>query len=320
MYLDCNYPKLFFMKQLGVNVEKLNYQFVVPHTKMSPKSTTLYVAKGFQLHWEDATLQAMLANFWTRTGFRSCHPLKQFLPKHAKSLIKESLMGLYAEDGDLVAFNGVLPHGPNLNNTTSTRIASYPFIAPNILVGGEEKSYLPNPPASVIHSIRTGACPEFAAHPMCSYKLPSFYQNFTPMLPTIELPQSQPFKCLFNLEPWEAFDTSELAEELFGPISPKRNEVVATLEDPVIQALRVYNNTMEQQLDYHEHHGSYNDRNCQLCQRLANLTLEEWWHSSTAVDHHLKQDCHCERCARVKQHGWHHWKESGGCSCRICKP
>jgi len=314
---DVNYPQLLFAEQAGLQIDDM-YQFITPFTPMSPESTTVYVAKGFNQHWKEATYRAMKAGHWSRCGWQACNPLHQFLPEDVQNLIKPTLTPLKADPGDFIIFSATLPHGPNLNSTGAIRIAAYPYLAP-YLIGREalnDRSYLPNGVDSVLNSVRLGVCPKYSAHAACKYELKLFSRHFFPLLPYRELWRSLLADCLFGFKSWQAFERSEFAKLLFAPPSPEQSAYIGCVHDHMASDLQYWNDEMEALLTDHEDH-SIQDPRCALCNRLAQATLEQWWHSTEAVYHRLEA-CHCHRCDAVKQLGWKHWQETGGCTCPVC--
>lgn len=321
VHSDVNYSQLLFAEQVGLPVDGM-YQFITPLTPMSPEATTVYVSKGFNRHWKAATYRAMKAGHWTRHGWKSCHPYKQFLPEDVENLIKPSLTPLRADPGDLVIFSATLPHGPNENSTYVIRIAAYPYLAP-YLIGREtsnDRSYLPNGVDSIQNSIRFSACPKYSAHAAGNYQLSLISRHFFPCLPYRELWRWLLGDCLFGFKSWKEFEDSEFAKLLFGPPSPEQNMFLKFVHLSMTLDLRSWNNEMDQLLNVHERHPfrtSTNGSHCTLCNRMAQASLEQWWHSTDAVYHRLR-GCDCKRCEAVKGFGWRHWKESGGCTCPLC--
>jgi len=216
--------------------------------------------------------------------------------------------------------DSTLPHGPNLNFTSNTRMAVYPYFAPMLLFDdtSEQKSYLPNSLESVKTSVLTGSFPEYSAHPWGNYFLSKISQNFFPILKPYELPRSLLGDCLFGFKPWTEFESSNLAKDLFESSSIEQNNAIAVLQEPALLGLREWNEKTEQLLQIHQLHQLNSEKDCDLCQRMNNATLIEWWHSTEPI-YHKNTKCHCIRCNALAEKGWNMFQEQGGCTCSNCK-
>jgi len=316
-HTDGNYQQLLFADQAGYNVETSFYQFIVPLTPMCPSTATVYFAAGFHNHWREATYRALQANNWSRFGWSTCNPKHQFLPQDVQEFITNKLTPAVAEPGDVIIFNALLPHGPNVNDSDNIRVAAYPFFAP--LIGCEDdklQSFLPNSPSSVKQDVLNGTCPKYAAHPWGEYSLPKASQKFFSLLPYRKLSQSLLADCLFGFKSWSVFEKTKEAKALFGIQQRCREECVVRMRELSLQSLKSWNNTIEELLNIHKEHEMEND-NCLLCSRLRNASLSQWWHSSNAV-YHREANCKCARCLKALQKGWQLWNATGGCNCTQC--
>jgi len=294
------------------------WQFIVPLTDMNPETATVYFAEGFNQYWKDATYKSMKIGHWSRTGFRSCFPMNQFLEEDATNLILNKMRGAVANIGDLIIFDTTLPHAPNWNHTNNTRLVIYPYLAPLIISkDGIETSFLPNSIDSVKQGVLIGKCPIYSAHPWTNYKLSTCSQNFFSSLSYQELPRSLLGDCLFGFKNWEEFENSTYIKYIFNSSKSNRDASIAEMEQPIINALCNWNNTTEKLLQLHSTHSNY-ERGCQLCERIENATLSEWWHSTEAIYHTILK-CSCIKCIAVKNEGWKLWNSPGGCTCNRCK-
>jgi hypothetical protein len=318
LHTDGNYQQLLFADQAGLNIDSSFYQFIVPLTSMHPEKATVYFAKGFHKVWRDLTYRALQKGHWSRFGWRTCNPMKQFLPQDAKEFIEKKMTPAFAEPGDVIIFHALLPHGPNVNASNALRVAAYPFYAPLMenKAENELQSFLPNSVLSLKQNVSFGTCPKFAAHPWCDYKLQFSSRNFYSVLPYRQLPRSLLADCLFGFEPWSTFEKTKEATILFQNQQNIREECIRKIQQPTEQALRTWNNTIEELLVIHEKHTIF-DQNCLLCSRLQNASLAQWWHSSDAIKHQAK-NCDCIRCLETFQNNWRLWNTKGGCNCMLC--
>jgi len=319
-HADCNYAEVLFAEQIGLPVNNLLWQVIVPLTPMNPKTTTVYFAKGFHLYWKDATYRALKAGKWTRRGWKTCNPYNQFLRLDVENLIQKKLTPVSTEVGDIIIFSSLIPHGPNLNATKETRIALYPYFTPHLSLQCVENptevmSYFPNSLKSVKSSVQTGACPDYAANPWVNYKLSKVSRNFFPFLPYYQLPLSLLGECLFGFKPWTNFD-SMMAKSLFG-MENTRTELIKLMEQRIYEAFQIWNHRIVYWLRIHFEHPLLQPIKCVLCLRLENCTLAKWWHSTDAIIH-KQLGCACVRCKLTQQFGWKLLNEITNCNRSDC--
>jgi len=325
LHTDTNYKKLLFLDEAGVPVDSVFYQVIIPLTEMNETGATVYFAEGFNNHWKELTHRAITQGKWTQGGWHTCGPAKQFLPDDFHMYIEEKLTPVYAKPGDIIVFHPTLPHAPNLNGTSHTRVAAYTFhtpmlVSPSEQTGSAEESFLPNPPESVKNSILNGKSPDLAAHPYTFYKLPPLSKNFFPFLPRQTLPRSLLGDCLFGITPWSQFRNTKEYRALFchdGETLETRLTTIQKMQEPIYSALRILNDSNSQLLLKHQKDCT-EDLPCDLCKRLQEAPLHCWWHSTYAVTHKCPKQNKCNRCKEAAKLHWRSWKESGGCNCNAC--
>jgi hypothetical protein len=315
--VDVNFAELLWLDQIGVPVDKLCFQFIVPFTDMKPDGNTLWAVEGFNQVWREATYRALQADHWSVFGWTTCNPAVQFLKKDVDTHVRPKVVPMTAYPGDIIVMPWTTPHGP-IMNTTSLRIAAYPYFLPALAGSHPDtiRSYFPNPVSSVRHSAETGACPEFSAHPFTKDKLSKLSKSFSPVLPYHCITDSDLAKCLYGMQPWKVFEQSPIPQYLFNGASADRQRVVEEMQKPILSSLQQWNNTIEKWLTEHEQHSTI-DYNCRLCNRLAERDIINWWHSTDAVKHQ-KSHCACSRCATAKKGRWRLWTAKGGCTCPKC--
>jgi len=328
-HVDGNLKLLRYAVAAGLPIE-LFYQVIVPLTPMKPGST-VYFAQGFHLVWEQLVQNAIDAKRTTRNGWKSTNPLHFLTEEDGCKYIEDVWISTKVNPGEILIFNALLPHSPDINTSGNTRMAAYPFYAPLIteqdpLQPHKAESFLPNSLSEIRDSISHGSCPLRSAHPWCDNILPSLYKNFFPALPYTEIPRTPLADCLFGFKTWSEFEKSEEAKYLYGlsPLSLSLKErflYVTDMAKPLLSTLQNLNKGIEQKIFDHETHDTEQYCNgCEICDRYSNAKFVDWWHSTDAARHDEARltGCSCIRCKEALELGWCSWRDIGGCTCPFC--
>ena len=290
---------------------------------MKKNGATVYFAAGFHKVWKEATHRSLKLGHWSRNGWQTCNPLKQFISEDVNKLIKNQLKPVEANIGDIIIFSPFLPHGPNLNAFKYVRIAAYNYygrLTSNVDESNFQNAecYLPNSITKVANSVLFGTCPKYAAHPWSNYALHRNSINFYSKLPYRSALFTNLAKSLFGIQSWQFFEKSEEANIIFNTKCDIniQKEMIFNMQSILIENLSTLNNETEIMINNHEKHQF--DNNCILCLRKSSASLSQWWHSSDAIIHQ-KRHCKCILCKTVKQKGWKSIRDKKGCNCLLCQ-
>jgi hypothetical protein len=298
---------------------------IIPITDMREDGPTVFYAKGFHQHWEELTRKVMEKK--DTRAWKTTNPMNVFRKEDFKTYITDEMVPMVAAAGDVVIFSALLPHGPNLN-TSEIRIAAYNFYAPLItmqdpLCPSSALSFLPNSLNEVQQSILDGRCPNLIANAWLNGRLSDRSKSFVPALPTYRTNRTSLDNCLHGFMPWSTFETSEEATWLYNQDPAKeqdRRHHIKMMQYNNIVHLQECNNWMEEAIQRHRSCFTRSCENCVICQRMASLSIEAWWHTTEGARHAFDDTCCCLNCQKVKQLEWNSWATKGGCTCSICKP
>jgi len=316
LHIDVNLIMMMLLEEAAqMSMSNIFYQMIAVLSDMTPDGATISFAQGFHNVWKSAIYQSIQTRGYWQRAWTTSSLEDVLLPEDHQRLIMDQLEPITAKRGSVIIFNSMLPHAPNLNSSGSTRYAAYPFYAPLITFQNEAspmtaESFLPNGFQDIQRSVLYHTPPTLSAHPWCHYPLSKLSHKFYPTLPPYQVPRSLLADCLYGFQPWAQFESSITGKEILGPSSRKN---MANLELESLQVMKGVNTWLYGHVRQHQHHQRLYSAGCVACIRLRSCSLEEWWHSSTAVWHRLR-GCECYRCYEVALWNWRHWTDKKACN------